>query len=155
MTIGALGASGVVGAYGFGPYVYNTNQVSASSMNKLSRISDDVLDRKIDYNELTDDSKNINPLKKGQTLDFEGMLAMQMKRGQDNAARIMKPAKEEGSEEESGQAYEAMAARFDNEAIRKAESAGMANAADGNDGSGNISYQMQQALYAYGMSMTA
>lgn len=86
MTIGALGA------YGFQPYVYNTNAVSAASMNKLSKISDDVLDKKVDYSELADESKNVNPLKKGQTLDFQSMLQMQMQRGQNNAARIMKPA---------------------------------------------------------------
>lgn len=157
MTIGALGESGMVGAYGFGPYVYNTNHVSASSMNKLSRISDNVLDQKIDYNELADDSKNINPLKKGQTLDFQSMLAMQMQRGQNNAARIMKPAKEIRNEVESGQAYESAAARFDDRAIQEeqmAESAAMANAADGNNGRGNINYQMQQALQAYGMFTT-
>ncbi len=159
MMIGSLGASGAVSAYGYQPYVYNTNTVSAASLNKLSKISDDVLDKKIDYSELTDESKNINPLKKGQTLDFQSMLAMQMQRGQHNAARVMRQA--EGTQEtgeETRQAEEAATARFDTEsaqADRMVESMDTAAMAGAEDGSGNISYQMQQALNAYGMFMTA
>ena len=80
MAIGAISAYGSVNALSLRSYVYNTNSVSAASMNKLSRISDDVLDKKIDYSELTDESLNENPLKKGQTLNFQDMLAMQMRR---------------------------------------------------------------------------
>ena len=153
MTIGALGA------YGFQPYVYNTNSVSSASMNKLSRISDDVLDKKIDYSELADESKNVNPLKKGQTLDFQSMLQMQMQRGQNNAARIMKPAEEtQETEEKTAQASEAAVAQFDQAAAQAAEVVSGGNAADmagENGGNGNISYQMQQALNAYSMFMTA
>ena len=119
MTIGALSA------YGAQPYVYNTNNVSSASMNKLSRISDNVLDRKVDYNELTDEEKNVNPLRKGQTLDFQSVLERQMVRGQNAAARVMK-------------------------APQEAETSAEAEA-----GRTNISYQMQQALEAYGMFMTA
>lgn len=153
MTIGALGA------YGFQPYVYNTNTVSAASMNKLSRISDDVLDKKTDYSELTDESKNINPLKKGQTLDFQEMLQMQMQRGQNNAARIMKSAEEtKETEEETAQTSAAVVAQFDQAAAETAGAAinqSAADMADANNGNSNISYQMQQALNAYGMFMTA
>ena len=114
MMIGSLGASGAVSAYGYQPYVYNANTVSAASLNKLSKISDDVLDKKIDYSELADESKNINPLKKGQTLDFQSMLAMQMQRGQYNASRVMKQTDEiQDVEEKKTQANEAAVARFD------------------------------------------
>ncbi|MCM1254001.1 MAG: hypothetical protein NC321_14375 [Clostridium sp.] len=75
-------------------YVYNPNTVSANSMNKLSRISDDVLDKKVDYTQ-TAAAENENPLKKGQTLDFEGILAKQMQQGQNRAARIMTNKTEE------------------------------------------------------------
>ena len=153
MMIGALGA------YGFQSYVYNTNSVSSASMNKLSKISDDVLDKKIDYSELADESKNVNPLKKGQTLDFQSMLQMQMQRGQNNAARIMKPAEEtQETEEETTQASEAVVAQFDQTAAQAAETVSGGNTADmagANGGNGNINYQMQQALNAYGMFMTA
>lgn len=153
MTIGALGA------YGFQPYVYNTNTVSAASMNKLSKISDDVLDKKIDYSELADESKNINPLKKGQTLGFQEMLQMQMQRGQNNAARIMKPSEQiKEAEEETAQASEAVTVQFDQASAQTAEVAANAASADmagANSGNGNVSYQMQQAINAYEMFMTA
>ena len=150
-------AIGALGAYGLQSYVYNTNTVSAASMNKLSKISDDVLDKKIDYSELSDESKNVNPLKKGQTLDFQSMLEMQMQRGQNNAARIMKPAEEtQTEEEETTQSSGAVVAQFDKvseqAAVADTSTADMTGA---NDGNSNISYQMQQALTAYGMFMTA
>lgn len=150
MTIGALSA------YGSQPYVYNPNNVSSASMNKLSKISDDVLDKKIDYSELTDESKNVNPLKKGQTLDFQGMLQMQMQRGQNNAARIMKPAQETDDETAQTPALETAVVQFDPATAQTVTAAeqGAADMADANNGS-NISYQMRQALNAYNMFMTA
>lgn len=154
MTIGAIGA------YNFQPYVYNTNSVSAASMNKLSKISDDVLDKKVDYSELTDENQNINPLKRGQTLDFQSMLEMQMQRGQNNAARIMRPAQDAQDEEETAQTSGASVAQFIQSSVQTQETAAGAstaqNADAGSDNSNsNISYQMQQALNAYGMFMTA
>lgn len=153
MTIGALNA------YNFQPYVYNTNTVSAASMNKLSKISEDVLDKKTDYSELADESKNINPLKKGQTLDFQSMLEMQMQRGQNNAARIMRPAQEpQAQEEETAQTSNTSAAQFTQASAQTQQTTASASAADNanaNSDNNNISYQMQQALNAYGMFMTA
>ncbi len=157
MTIGALGA------YGFQPYVYNTNAVSAASMNKLSKISDDVLDKKVDYSELADESKNVNPLKKGQTLDFQSMLQMQMQRGQNNAARIMKPAQESlKTEEEPSQVSEteqasgAVMVQFSQASDEITEIAADENvSANADNNGGNMNYQMQQAINAYEMFMTA
>lgn len=154
MTIGAIGA------YNFQPYVYNTNSVSAASMNKLSKISDDVLDKKVDYSELTDENQNINPLKRGQTLDFQSMLEMQMQRGQNNAARIMRPAQDAQDEEETAQTSGASVAQFIQSSVQTQETAAGASTAQNADagsdnGNSNISYQMQQALNAYGMFMTA
>ena len=155
MTIGAIGA------YSFQPYVYNTNNVSAASMNKLSKISDDVLDKKIDYSELTEEeNQNINPLKRGQTLDFQSMLEMQMQRGQNNAARIMRPAQEPQEGQETAQTSNTNVTQFaldsapEQETAASASVAESANANSDNNNS-NISYQMQQALSAYGMFMTA
>ena len=152
MRIGALGA------YGLQPYVYNANTVSSASMNKMSKISDDVLDKKIDYNELTDESKNINPLKKGQTLDFQSMLEMQMQRGQNNAARIMRPASEPQAEEETTQTSNSNVTQFAQVSAQAQEtvvSASTADNANSDNAGNNISYQMQQALNAYEMFMTA
>lgn len=110
-------------------YVYNPNTVSANSLNKLSRISDDVLDKKVDYTE-TEAQENQNPLKKGQTLDFEGVLAKQMQQGQNRAARIMtnKAAQEPVEQRTAG-----TAALENNTPVM----------------------QMQRAIQAYEMFMTA
>ena len=43
-----------IGAISFQPYVYTVNSISAASMNRLSKISDNVLDKKIDYSELAE-----------------------------------------------------------------------------------------------------
>lgn len=150
---------GAMSAYGMQPYVYNANTVSAASMNKLSRISDDVLDKKIDYSELAGEGENTNPLKRGQTLNFQSMLEMQMQRGQNNAARIMRPAWEpKTEEEETVQAADTKVAQFA-QAVRPAEEtasgAGMTAGAGADNGGNPVSYQMQQALNAYGMFMTA
>lgn len=174
MSIGAISGYGAVNALSMRPYVYNTNTVSAASMNKLSRISDDVLDKKIDYSELADESLNENPLKKGQTLDFQGILDMQMRRGQNNAARIMRPAEtaqaaenlnaaterfgEETAQRTTEVNTEAHAGRFNREETEadRAAKAGTTAEAAANENDGNIiSYQMQQALQAYEMFMTA
>ena len=82
MRIGGIG-------YVYPAYVYNPNTVSAYSLNKLSRISDDVLDKKTEYTRPEPEEENQNPLRKGQTRDFEGILAKQMQQGQSRAARMM------------------------------------------------------------------
>lgn len=161
MSIGAISAYGAVSALHFRPYVYNTNTLSAASMNKLSRISDDVLDKKNDYSELTDESLNVNPLKKGQTLDFQGILAMQMRQGQNNAARIMKPVgTAQDTEEAAGQTAgnrTAAPTDFQGEEMRADEVMSQTSAKEtaGSGGNDGINYQMQQALRAYEMFMTA
>lgn len=146
---------GAVGAYSFQPYVYNTNTVSAASMNKLSAISDDVLDKKIDYSGLVEEAENENPLKKGQTINFQDMLEQQMSKGQLNAARIMKPAEETETAEETAQtAVPADAGKVPAPAAEDAPVVTADFAASGNAG-GYSSYQMQQAISAYEMMMTA
>lgn len=152
-----------IGAVSFQPYVYNVNAVSPASMNKLSRISDNVLDKKTDFGGLVE---NENPLKKGQTLNFEDMLKMQMQRGRNNAARIMKPMEE--AQEKAGEAQTNMAQQEETaqaapvmqitrETTQPEETAAAAAApgteSGAQDGVGN--YRMQQAISAYEMFMTA
>ncbi len=140
-----------IGAISFQPYVYNVNAISPASMNRLSRITDDVLDKKTDYSGLTK-AENENPLKPGQTMDFKGILEMQMQRGRSNASRIMRSA------EETKPAEEAMPV----EETKPAEEASPVEelqAADGGMGSGATgditNFRMQQAINAYEMFMTA
>ena len=149
-----------IGAISFQPYVYNVNAISPASMNRVSGISDDVLDKKIDYSGLTE-AENENPLQKGQTLNFQDMLAMQMQQGRNSASRIMKPAQEETGEKEQTEAATAQFGREQTadaaqpektEAVMSAQAAYEGNGSAGNDIS---NYRMQQAISAYEMFMTA
>ena len=155
-----------IGAISFQPYVYNVNAISPASMNKLSRISDNVLDKKTDFSELVE---NENPLKKGQTLNFQDMLEMQLQRGRSNAVRIMKPAGE--VQEETGAAQEteqtvnaavkfgrenaADAVQSEKEAGENAQSVQTATFDGNGAGNGISNFRMQQAISAYEMFMTA
>ena len=147
-----------IGAVSFQPYVYNVNAISPASMNRLSKISDNVLDKKTDYSGLVE---NENPLKKGQTLHFQDMLEMQMQRGRNNAARVMKPVEEE-AQEETAQA-ESAAVKFDREnaadAVQpeKETAQNVQTPAFGGNGAENgvSNFRMQQAISAYEMFMTA
>ena len=81
MGIGAIGSLGVTG------YVYNPNQVTSKSLNKVHRISDDVLDGKLDIKK-EPSKENENPLKIGQTKDFQAVLEQQMYSGMNKAAMM-------------------------------------------------------------------
>lgn len=137
-------------------YVYNPNTVSSKSMDKLSRISDNVLDKKVDYSE-TAAQENQNPLKKGQTIDFEGVLAKQMQEGQNRAAKIMqnglKPVENQDKAEEV-KAQELKAQKPNAKAVSENVNVNpdAENAASGNNS--NVT-QMQRAIQAYEMFMTA
>lgn len=158
MGIGVIGS-----AYGMGSiypsYVYNPNTVSAKSMDKLSKISDDVLDKKVDYSEMAAE-ENQNPLKRGQTIDFEGIVAKQMQQGQNRAAKLMPkglvPEEEKADEkvvqmpvrqEENVQAEEA--ADMDETANEEAENNASSMQTQ------TPSMQMERAIQAYEMFMTA
>lgn len=82
---------GAIGGYSFQPYIYNTNSLSADSLNKIKGIGQDadVTEAKTDYSSLTDNSQNINPLKKGETANFADIFEMQMRMSQENASRLL------------------------------------------------------------------
>lgn len=157
-----MGIGGVGSAYGmsgiYPSYVYNPNTVSAKSMDKLSRISDDVLDKKTEYNN-SDVEENQNPLKKGQTIDFEGIVAKQMQQGQNRAARIM--VKESVPEEEKAAEVVQMPKRMQEQQEETVKAADREEAAESNNAGNeeqamqNPSMQMQRAIQAYEMFMTA
>lgn len=158
-----------IGAITFQPYVYNVNSISSVSMNRLSRISDNVLDKKIDYSELAG-AVNENPLSKGQSLDFQGILDMQMQRGRHNASRIMKYAEGEAQEtataekmtmsDDAAAQLKATAEPSGNETQTQAVPAedlqtAAINMGSGSAGSDISNFRMQQAISAYEMFMTA
>lgn len=143
-----------IDAVSFQTYVYHVNAISPASMNRLSKISDDVLDQKTDFSGLVE---NENPLQKGQTLNFADMLQMQMQRGRSAAARMMKPAEE--AQEQTNAAVQdrenaADAVQFEKETVENAQNVQTAAFESGSqDGISN--YRMQQAISAYEMFMTA
>lgn len=79
---------GAVGAYSFQPYIYNTNTLSARSMDKIKGIGSDLTSAKTDFSSLSDDDLNANPLKRGETLHFADIFASQMQMSKINEARI-------------------------------------------------------------------
>lgn len=72
----------------FQPYIYNTNTVSANSLNPIKAISNDVTSSHINQTPETDYTDTVNPLAKGETKDFAGVLQSQMQMGMQNAMRI-------------------------------------------------------------------
>ena len=81
MGIGAISSIGISG------YIYNPNQVTSKSLDQIQRISDDVLDGKLDVkNEFS--QENENPLKMGETKDFAAVLEQQMYSGMNKAAML-------------------------------------------------------------------
>lgn len=139
-----------IGAISFQPYVYNVNAISPASMNRLSGISDNVLDKKTDFSGLVE---NENPLKKGQTLNFQDMLKMQMQRGRSNAARVMKPEQKAQEEADAAQVTE-QKAQEETDAAQVAEQTQDAAVTFDRE-NGVSSFRMQQAIDAYQMFMTA
>lgn len=137
-------------------YVYNPNTVSSMSMNKLSRISDDVLDKKVDYTESAAAEENQNPLRKGETLDFEGLVAKQMQQGQNRAVRVMTNRTPEEAPEEKAERKQT-----DNKQIKDAQTANkqaaseQTAAAAASSENNTTVMQMQRAIQAYEMFMTA
>lgn len=88
MGIGAVDSMGYSSAiYGFSGYVYNPNRLTSKSLNKVQRISDDVLDGKLDVKKESA-KQNENPLKVGETQNFEAVLEEQMYMGMNKAAML-------------------------------------------------------------------
>ncbi|MBQ8527922.1 MAG: hypothetical protein IJ429_05545 [Lachnospiraceae bacterium] len=77
---------GIGAISGFQPYVYNTNSVSRSSLNPISSVNNDVSSSHIRPAQTSDYSREtVNPLERGETADFAGVLAMQMQMGVNHA----------------------------------------------------------------------
>ncbi|MCR5418966.1 MAG: hypothetical protein K6E84_08615 [Lachnospiraceae bacterium] len=76
---------GAVSAYR--PYIYNTNTLSADSLNPIGRIEDeDLTKNRIDTEGLQKASvETLNPLNRGESKDYAGMLDSQMAAGMQRA----------------------------------------------------------------------
>ena len=84
-----------IGAIGFSPYIFNTNSLSSTSMNRVKPVDSDVTKASTDYLALTDASSNMNPLKRGESANFVDILESQMAMSRMNAARVMVPSDDE------------------------------------------------------------
>lgn len=142
----------------YAAYVYNPNTVGASSLNKLSKIPNDVLAKKTDYSETVAKEENQNPLKKGQTIDFENVLARQMQQGQNRAAKILPNGiapVEQKAEEEATQVTAKKQSENTMPAVAAVEANGAENATGAAFDNNLPNMQMQRAIQAYEMFMTA
>jgi len=77
-----------VGAVGTQPFIYNTNQVTSASLNKVRPVTNDVNAERTDFSDLA--RTNENPLRPGESADFASIYEEQMSRSELNAARIMR-----------------------------------------------------------------
>lgn len=164
-----------ISAVGYQPYIYNTNMVSAVSMNKIAAIPEDVTNQRIDYSGLVED-ENVNPLGRGQSANFMDILASQMSRGKNNASLIMKNSPFETVDDQhekkvagvTEEMQEDGAVEMASDLMANIQNAGTApmdvfqnhvesmnagvNSAASANGGANL-YQMNQAIAAYSMSM--
>ena len=85
----AVGAIGAVGSTVYDPYIYNTRQVNASSLNSVDRIPDDATKGGVNFISSQEEQANINPLKKGETADFAGVLMSQMAMSQIRQTQLL------------------------------------------------------------------
>lgn len=86
-----MGIGGISMMPAMGPQLYNTNRVSSKSLNKISAISDNVVDSKVDFSGLVDEEpkqENINPLRRGESVNFGDILASQMAMSAMNRDRL-------------------------------------------------------------------
>ena len=92
-----MGISGIGGMAPVGvgtPYLYNTNRITANSLNPIQPIGADVVRApKTDYSSLAGlsgmQAENENPLKPFETANFDDILEMQMAMSRQNAARLL------------------------------------------------------------------
>lgn len=128
-----------IGAISFQPYIYNTNYISGTSLNKVNAISDDLVSTKTDYSGLVEEQSNQNPLRRGETLDFAGILQQQLQMARSSAARVMKPAQEAGEPLQ----------------YQPAGSSMMNHMGTATYGSDSNLYLIQRAMEAYSVNLTA
>jgi hypothetical protein len=95
-----------IGAISFQPYVYNTNQIDATSMSRVPAIPGDINAEGTDYSGLVNRGENSNPLRPGETMNFADIIGEQMSRARFNAERVM-PAEEDDAIEVASRTVQA------------------------------------------------
>ncbi|MCR5304653.1 MAG: hypothetical protein K6E33_08840 [Lachnospiraceae bacterium] len=85
MRIGAIGG---IGTYQPVPYIYNTNQISAASLDPVDRIPDDATAGRTDFTGLVDEQENENDLALNETRDIQSVFEQQFLKSARNAERV-------------------------------------------------------------------
>ena len=82
MGIGAISA--------YRPYIYNTNTLSANSLNPIKEIDDEDLTKgRLGTEELQKAAiENLNPLNPGESMDYQGILDEQFAEGMQKATAL-------------------------------------------------------------------
>lgn len=154
---------GAVGFQMYQPYIYNTNTISSNSLSKVKPIADDLLSSGTDFSGMTDEEQqNLNPLKRGETVNFADVIAMQMQMGRMNADKIMKPAEKTAAEVSTtvGSDNSKVSEDAGIRAVRMTDAAGEAQPAEDSEAvrpvqTGASLYQLRHAAFAYQMNMIA
>ena len=110
-----------------------------------------------------EEQQNLNPLRRGETVNFADVIAMQMQMGRINADKIMKPAEKTAATAAEISSVEPNNSQVPEDAGIKAErmidAAGDQPAEDGGAArpaqTGVSLYQMQHAAFVYQMNMIA
>ena len=155
---------GAIGFQTYQPYIYNTNTVSGNSLSRVKPIGDDLLSSGTDFSGMTDEEQqNLNPLRRGETVNFADVIAMQMQMGRMNADKIMKPAETVVAAAEVSAAESNNGKAPEDAGIKTERMVGAAGedrpSEDGETARpmqmGASLYQMQHAAFAYQMNMIA
>jgi len=167
-----------IGALDFQPYIYNTNEISSASMNKVRAVPSDINAEKTDYSGLVGKGENENPLRPGESSNFAEIYERQMLMSDQNASRIMRTDDEVSEEVAAVNAPATAAESIENfelansavlgaadsaaetvnnateeqAAFNVAASATEASNTNNNDESTNL-FQMRRATSAYAMAM--
>lgn len=163
-----------IGAIAYQPYVYNTNTVSAASLNRINALPEDGTKGRTDFEGLTEREENQNPLGRGQSASFMDILSSQMAMSRTKSAMLLKPAaasdnadaaasavqKDETAGRDAAQSVSDVTGGQDiqQKAAREAltigdEESGATGASARETQDYVTSYKMRQALDAYSMTM--
>ncbi|MCM1538249.1 MAG: hypothetical protein NC254_07625 [bacterium] len=163
-----------IGAIAYQPYVYNTNTVSAASLNRINALPEDGTQGRTDFEGLTEREENQNPLERGQSANFMDILSSQMAMSRTKSAMLLKPAaasededvmasavqKDETAGRDAAQSVSDMTGgqniqqKAADEALTIGDEESGATGASANETQDYVtSYKMRQALDAYSMTM--
>lgn len=162
-----------IGAVAYQPYVYNTNTLSAASLNRVGAIPNDATAGRTDFEGLTQEQENTNPLRRGQSANFMDIFSSQMAMSRTKSAMLLKTAVSGNEDAAAGAVQKDETAGRDamqtvsdamndqsvqrkaaDEALTIGDEESSATGSNMNETQENaVSYKMRHALDAYSMAM--